>query len=261
MDLCLYFLRCFRVGLSAGTGLGISSALINPQPLVNNPGVLNNNGGDVAGNAAANGDNNDNDDVLDNNGNENHHGHDQGNLGDIAENDGNENQGANQEGDGENLANQNAGVEFESQNGYYNLRHSSRKRSSSNMLGQGSSGLSSVQNTAGNSSKKSSHACSRTSQNDNGKTTEYSPGVNGSVRNKSMGRQGVGSSKGKALVTKKGLVSKVKCSKGKVNELECNVEEDVQEEMQDVKASKYCYIEPVYIYMVQFVLRQQHITL
>lgn len=250
----MYFLRFFRVGLSAGTGLGISSALINPPPLVNNPGVLNNNGGDVANNAVANGGNNDNDGALDNNGNQNHEGHGPGNVGDIAEDDGNENQVGNMEGDGENSA-KNEGAEFENQNGRYNLRHLPRKRSNCNLLGQGSSGLSSVQNTSGSSSKKShrfvnksKHSYGTTSQNDNnptnhgnGKTTEYSPGVSGSNRERSMGKQGVVSRKGKALVTKKGLVSKVKSSKGKGNDMECNAEEDFDEEIQEVKPSKlYC---------------------
>lgn len=196
-----------RVGLSAGTGLGISSALINPQHVGNNPAAGNNNDNDI-----------------DNNRNQAAH-EGQGNI--RAENDGNENEAANQDEDRDNLANRNAVAEIENGNGRYSLRHSARRAPSRSVENQGLSEQDGLENKTGRKRRKSARLSDRevrtggSRNNNNHVACERNQSVrpessSGSCSSDHLGHnKGTVSHRGKALVTKKGLVSKIKSSKGK----------------------------------------------
>ncbi|XP_045204705.2 F-box only protein 38-like [Mercenaria mercenaria] len=241
-------LGCSRVGLSAGTGLGISAALINPQPLVNNPGGLNNNDDDdAADNAAVNGAN---DGAIDNN-----PPAEQGQGDNRGEDDGIENEAANQNGDRGNVANHNAAAEFENQNERYNFRHTSRNASCQTDSEQGSSRTTRSKNKTENSSRKSpriSHNV-RSSKTTQKNTNQAACDKNKSLNNESSSdgrgvpvgsKNGVVSKRGKALVTKKGLVSRVKSSKGKGKESD-TLKTDAEKENSKVKNGCTCVKETV----------------
>lgn len=215
-------LGCSRVGLSAGTGLGISSALINPHHVMNNQGAGNNNE-----------DNDLNNGGVDNNGNQ---PAEQGQGNNEAENDGNENGVANQDEDREILANVNAGAEFENGNSRYNFRHSSRSVPHQPNSDQGPSRQSNRRDRAGSSRggkiNEKQTAC--------GKNEFENPDSSSSGSDGMVNEREKVSDRGKALVTKKGLVSRVKSSKGKGTGSE-NVEESpVEKEAKSVKSTCTC---------------------
>lgn len=223
---------CFRVGLSAGQGLGISSALINPQPIVNDPAGLNNNHHPDDDDD----DDDDNDGANDpvnhaNNNNADHQGQGEAaNNGDNAGNGGIENVLANHEGVNLNPANQNEAGEFENLNGRYNLRHSQKVSPGQSKSNNKEASRENITNTSTSERRKSlrlsSHRGNRSCRNfqdcrNNYKDT-HTQGSSDNVFDKGVS---VVSKKGKALVTRKGLVSKVKSSKRKTPEEQNTAEE------------------------------------
>ncbi|KAH3794565.1 hypothetical protein DPMN_148102 [Dreissena polymorpha] len=208
---------CSRVGLSAGTGLGAATSLMNNTIggayVMEPPGGLNNNNHGPQGHQHAN-----------NNNNQDHHGnpgqnpaHDNQGQGheDVDSESSDSDSASENEGDEDNATNRNAARN----EGGYNLRTGPR----------GSSSTSSQDNNGSDLKKQSRRASQRLSSrrsnsdlNSPGLSrVEASPGGRESAcasSSRGTGQSKVVSKKGKALVTRHGLVSKVKSS---VKQAEC----------------------------------------
>ncbi|XP_060600574.1 F-box only protein 38-like [Ruditapes philippinarum] len=225
---------CSRVGLSAGTGLGISAAFINPQPLANNPGGLNNNDDDDDDDNDADNvpeDNQENDVLNNNEPMDRGHGQIQGHNRGLAGR--------------ENLDNQNgAAAELENANGGYNLRNSVRNDSSHSCKEQTSSrkarhrsrsastrktSVTDEEHGSGIQQKDSNQAGCDKNKNSGHASNSSSSGVEADDKTRLV------SKRGKALVTKKGLVNKVKSTKGKGKSTE-----DLGNSSKDEQVKKEC---------------------
>lgn len=205
-----------RVGLSAGTGLGAATSLMNNTIggayVMEPPGGLNNNNNQgQQGHQHANNNNQDHH----NNAGQNPAQDNQGQGHEVSESSDSDSANEN-EGDVENSTNQNAA----SNDRGYNLRTGPRRSSSTSSQDNNCSDL------GKQSRRKSQRLSARRSNSDinlpSQSHVEASPGVGESAcagSSQGKGQSKVVSKKGKALVTKHGLVSKVKSS---VKPAECD---------------------------------------